>query len=64
VDGLDLSYKGPIDAAFVHDLTGAGMELYVWTVDDPAVAKKLADMGVASITTNRPAWMREQLAAR
>ena len=34
---------------------------FVWTVDDAAVAKQLADAGVDGITTNRPQWLREQL---
>ena len=63
LDGLDLSYKFPIDAAFVGKVHGAGLTLYTWTVDNPAVARKLRDAGVDGITTNRPGWLREQLAA-
>jgi hypothetical protein len=33
----------------------------VWTIDDVAVAKKFAGYGVDGITTNRSAWLREQL---
>ena len=61
LDGLDLSAKGPIDAAFVGLLKDAGLKLYVWTVDSPARARKLIQAGVDGITTNRPAWLREQL---
>jgi glycerophosphoryl diester phosphodiesterase len=35
--------------------------LIAWTVDDPEVAKKLVELGVDGITTNRPGWLREQL---
>jgi glycerophosphoryl diester phosphodiesterase len=31
-------------------------------VDDPALAKKMLAAGVESITTNKPGWLREQLA--
>jgi glycerophosphoryl diester phosphodiesterase len=31
-----------------------GCPVYVWTVDDPARARSLADQGVAGIITNRP----------
>jgi glycerophosphoryl diester phosphodiesterase len=61
LDGLDLQFKWPIDEAFVSEVKAAGLKLAAWTVDDPAVAKKLATAGVASITTNKPGWLREQL---
>lgn len=61
LDGLDLDFKFPIDAAFVSKITAEGMKLFTWTVDDPAVAKKLAAAGVHGVTTNRPGWLREQL---
>ncbi len=63
LDGLDLSYKFPIDAAFVQKAHAAGLKLYTWTVDDPAVARAQRAAGVDGLTTNRPAWMREQLTA-
>lgn len=61
LDGLNLHYKFPIDAAFVAKVRAAGLKLYTWTVDDPAVAKKLAEAGVDGITTDRPGWLRAQL---
>lgn len=60
LDGVSLSY-GLIDeqvAARVRDLN---LELYTWTVDDPAEAQRLISLGVKGITTNRPGWMREQI---
>ena len=60
-DGLDVQANEPVDAAFVKAAHDAGLELHVWTVDDPARAKALIAAGVDSITTNRAAWMREQL---
>ncbi len=63
LDGLDLEYKFPMDAAFVQKVHAAGLKLYTWTVDDPAVARALAAAGVDGLTTNRPGWMREQLSA-
>jgi len=61
LNGLDLDYKLPIDAAFAAKAKAAGLQLYVWTVDDAAAAKRLSAAGVDGITTNRPGWMREQL---
>lgn len=60
-DGLDLSYKGPIDADFVKAAKAAGLEFYVWTIDEPADAKRMIDAGVDGITTNRGQWLPEQL---
>ncbi len=61
LDGLDLHSGFPIDKEFVKKVHAAGMKLYTWTVDDPAVAKQEAEAGVDGITTNRPKWLREQL---
>jgi len=61
VDGLDLDFKFPIDATFVNAAKAAGLQIYVWTVDDAGVARRLAAAGVAGITTNRPGWLRTQL---
>jgi glycerophosphoryl diester phosphodiesterase len=63
LDGLDLESGFPIDRAFVQKVHQAGLKLYTWTVDDPALAGKEAAAGVDGITTNRPGWLREQLAA-
>jgi len=60
--GLSVSAaKAPVDAAFVKAVHDAGLECYVWTIDDPALARKLAAAGVDNITSNRAAWLREQL---
>jgi glycerophosphoryl diester phosphodiesterase len=47
---------------FLNNLCAADMsEFGVWTVDDPDLARFYMDHGAWSITTNRPAWLREQL---
>jgi glycerophosphoryl diester phosphodiesterase len=61
LDGLNLNYKFAMDAQFVAQVKDSGLKLYVWTVDDLDVAEKLVQLGVDGITTNRPAWLREQL---
>ena len=50
-----------LDAAFVERLRQRGYGFHVWTVDDLALARHFIDLGVDSITTNRPGWLREQL---
>lgn len=61
-DGLGVSAGWPIDASLVARLRAEGLRLNVWTVNDPKRARELAAAGVASITTDRPGWLREQLA--
>jgi len=62
LDGVDVNYEGPVDESFVRRVKGAGLQCHVWTVDDPAIARRLKIAGVDSITTNRPQFLREQLA--
>src|SRR5690606_12231669 len=60
LDGLDLSAKGPVDKAFIDQARAAGLEVYMWTIDDPAVADKFVKAGARGITTNRPDVMLER----
>ena len=60
LEGVDVHHAG-VTKEFVDAASSAGQKLYVWTVDDPVEAARLASLGVAGITTNRPGWLREQL---
>jgi glycerophosphoryl diester phosphodiesterase len=62
LDGLDLQSGFPIDKEFVGNVHQASLKLITWTVDDPDVARREKAAGVDGITTNRPEWLREQLA--
>lgn len=64
LDGIDLEAAWPVDCSFATRVRDAGLTLYAWTVDDPAEARELIVAGVQGITTNRPGWLREQLASR
>lgn len=61
LDGLDIKYDSEITPEFMEQMKAAGLELIVWTVNDPDVARSMVELGVAGITTDRPAWLREQL---
>jgi len=61
LQGLDVSASGPVDQTFARQVHDAGLKLYIWTVDDPALARKLRDASVDGLTTNKPGWLREQL---
>ena len=57
---MSLSY-GLIDEQVAKSVKDLNLELYTWTVDDVAEAKRLISLGVKGITTNRPGWLREQV---
>ena len=59
--GLDLQHTWPLTPADVTRIRAAGLELHVWTVDDLEVARRWIGLGVASVTTNRPGWLRAGL---
>lgn len=61
LDGLDLSARWPLDADRIAQMHRRGLKVYVWTVDDPGLARRLAAAGLDGITTNRPGWLRAQL---
>lgn len=60
-DGLDLHFDWPVDKTFIDDVKRAGLKLIIWTVNDPALARKFAELGVDGITTDRPALLREAI---
>jgi glycerophosphoryl diester phosphodiesterase len=64
LDGLNLAFRGPVDSAAVRRIKAAGLGIYVWTVDDADVARRMAAAGVDGITTNRAAWLRAELGRR
>src|SRR5687767_2478618 len=61
LDGLNLSHHETLNEDAVKRIHEAGLKCYVWTVDDPAIAKRMLEAGVDGITTNRAQWLREQL---
>ncbi len=60
-EGLDVNDTRLLDQDFVESVHGAGLELYVWTVNDPRRAGRLAAFGVDGITTDRPAWLKRNM---
>ena len=61
ISGLDVRACQAVDAAFVRAVRDAGLTCYAWTVDDPAEARRLQNIGVDGITTNRPGVLRSHL---
>jgi glycerophosphoryl diester phosphodiesterase len=61
-DGLNVQWNAKfVTRDLVEKLKEMGLETAVWTVDDPKVARTLAEFGVFGLTTNRPGFLREEL---
>jgi len=53
-----------VDRSFVKAAEKAGVEVHVWTIDDPAEMRRLLDLGVHGIVTDRPDLLRDVLVER
>ncbi len=62
IDGVGLGSGEAINEGLVGALRAAGLEIFVWTVDDIAQARLLSSMNIHYLATNRPGWLREGLA--
>ena len=60
-DGLDLSADAEVTPRYIRAASEARLPVYVWTVNDPALAKQMIAAGAVGVTTDRPGWLREQL---
>lgn len=60
LDGINLHFEA-IDEEIMGLAKASNLEVLSWTVDNPAEAKRLTDLGVTGVTTNRPGWLREEM---
>lgn len=63
-DGLSSQAHVMLDEEFIAMLHREGKEVHVWTVDSVRSAGLFKAMGVDSIMTNRPGWLRSRLGRR
>ncbi len=63
-DGVDLGSSPVLDNNYFRKLREAGLEIHVWTVNTVEDALRYIDLGVDSITTDRPQGLREEIVAR
>src|SRR5688572_27393666 len=65
VTGVDVSFnpvsREVVNEAFAARVKQVGLELHVWTINDPALARSAAALGARSITTDRPGDIRAGL---
>jgi glycerophosphoryl diester phosphodiesterase len=62
-DGLGLGNSRLIDENLVRGIREAHLQFHVWTVNDVEDAFRYIALGVDSITTDRPAGLREEIVA-
>ncbi len=60
LEGVSLNYK-IIDEEVVQMAKELNLEVLTWTVNDPEMAKRMTDLGVTAITTDRPKWLKEEM---
>jgi len=60
LDGLNLNYGGMTDS-FAREAKSRGLRLYVWTINDTAIAEEMAAFNVDGITTDMPKDIRAHL---
>ena len=52
------------DASFIEACHERGLQVHIWTVDDPAEMSRLIDLGVDGLMTDKPTILKETLEAR
>ena len=61
---LQLGGRALVDERYVAAAHERGLQVHVWTVDDPDECATMLDLGVDGIMTDRPAMLRELLEKR
>jgi glycerophosphoryl diester phosphodiesterase len=62
--GVDLDSYWPLDKREMEKLRTAGLKCCIWTVNRATPGRRLAAAGVDGLTTDRPQWLRQELARR
>jgi len=62
--GLLFKATAPVTREWLEKVRGKDGMLFAWTVDKPALAREMADLGAAFIGTNRPGPLRKELEAK
>lgn len=60
LDGLDVNYS-LVTPEFMQRMEKENLAVYTYTINDASVAEEMVNLRVDGITTDRPAWLKEQL---
>ena len=60
LNGIDIE-NNIVDSEILGMAKANDLEVFTWTVDDPVEARRLTDLDVTAITTNRPGWLKEEM---
>jgi glycerophosphoryl diester phosphodiesterase len=60
VDGVDLNYQ-IVDEQVMNTAKDLKLDVIVYTVNDPEVAKRIIKYGVIGITSDRSDWLKKQI---
>ncbi|MCE0524040.1 MAG: hypothetical protein LV480_14120 [Methylacidiphilales bacterium] len=63
LNGVNVNDTSLLNPATVQKIHSAGLKVHVWTVDQVKAASRLLDAGVDGLITNRPGWLKAQLAS-
>lgn len=63
-DGVDCRAHAVVDRDFAGKLRRARLELHVWTINEGSEAIRFQELGVDSVTTDRPALLKQKLRGR
>lgn len=61
LQGVNVWAGKMLSADFIHTFQQAGLLVYTWTVNNPAKARQLIESKIDAITTDRAAWITEQI---
>lgn len=60
LDGLNLEYS-VLTEDYIDAIKSVGLEFWSWNVNDPIEAKRLMEMGVDGLGTDRCEWLKQQM---
>ncbi len=61
LDGVNVWGGKILNRKFIEKFRNAGLLVYTWTVNKPTTAERLLKDGINGITTDRAAWLTQQL---
>ncbi len=59
--GLDLYACDGLTPEIAASIRAAGLDFWVWTINDEALALRMIELGTSAITTDRPEWIRSKV---